>query len=157
MLRSTHAPRTRLDVSERPLRNINTRDPKFLSPGLIHQSSPRSCVHGAVTVRSRHSWSPPILLFVSSVSDSTACQHFRVLCPFPACDRCSRPASPSECPLHSALVPMSTSFSLRCTSCELDALLFHMTRGTSGPHTARLASSPQRVVGSRMRPSCNRG
>ena len=33
-----------------------------------------------------------------------------MLCPFPASDRCSRPASPCECRLQSALVPMSTSF-----------------------------------------------
>ena len=36
---------------------------RFLSLGLIHQGSLRTCVHGAVTV-----------LFVSSMSDSTACQ-----------------------------------------------------------------------------------
>ena len=73
--------------------------------------SPRSCVNGAVTVRSRHTWISPILFFVSSMSDSTARQHFWVLCPFPASDRCSRPASPCECPLQPALVPMSATSS----------------------------------------------
>ena len=57
-----HAPATRLDASQRPLRNVNTQSPQlfqihccvaariavFFSPDLILQGPPRSCVHGAV-------------------------------------------------------------------------------------------------------------
>ena len=79
-----HGPRTRRDASECPLRNINTRSPqivpnsllrcssncRFFSPGLIHQSSPHSCVHGTVTVRSRHTWiSNPPLRVVNGVQN----------------------------------------------------------------------------------------
>ena len=59
-----HAPRTRLDASECPRFGIQQSVSKIvsksllrcswnckcLSHGLIHQGSPRSCVHGAVTV-----------------------------------------------------------------------------------------------------------
>ena len=83
---------------------------KFLSPGLFRQGSPRSCVHGGVTARSSHSWISPIRLFVVNVR-LHGLQAVWVLCPFSASGRCSRPASPCECPLQSVLVPMSTSFS----------------------------------------------
>ena len=66
----------------------------------------------------------------------------------------SRPASPKECLLSTALAPMSTTFSslriLRVGSVPFQ--LPHVMASTS-----RLASRRQLVVGSRMRSSCNRG
>ena len=35
---------------------------RFLSPGLFRQGSPRSCVHGTVSVQSSHSWISPLIV-----------------------------------------------------------------------------------------------
>ena len=83
-----HARWTRLDASERSLRNGSTRSQQLVakstaaSTARIASSGHLACVvralraHGAVTGRSSHSWISPILLFVSSMSGSTDCQHF---------------------------------------------------------------------------------
>ena len=123
-----HAPRTRLDASECPLRDINTHTTvsnsllrcssncRFLSLGPIHQGSPRSCVHGAVTVRSRHTKNSPILVFMSSMS-------------IPSLPRRKRSTSPCECPLQTALVPLSTTFS-SLNILRVGSVPFQLPRGT---------------------------
>ena len=123
-----HAPRTRLDASECPLRDINTHTTvsnsllrcssncRFLSLGPIHQGSPRSCVHGAVTVRSRHTKNSPILVFMSSMS-------------IPSLPRRTRSTSPCECPLQTALVPLSTTFS-SLNILRVGSVPFQLPRGT---------------------------
>ena len=42
---------------------------RFLSPGLFRQGSPRSCVHGTVSVHSSHSWISPL------PSSPSSCRH----------------------------------------------------------------------------------